>query len=200
MKFSAHSGSQSLKWTPLLANLEQASSDVLLIIDSCHAAASIVLMKPVENSSGGTTELIAACGFETTTPLQGFGLALATTLTQLTIPDQQLPDDHPVPFSAVRLHSHLHLNLLQHGPDIEGHWPSTPVYLRLTEGSFRSSILLKPLYPGKWRLVQYRCCSMSPYPKLHMEQIWTGYAVYLLRKAERLQPTSMPNHQTHSGM
>lgn len=43
---------------------EEASSDVLLLYDCCHSATV-----PTSNSGrGGVTEVIAACGYETTAP------------------------------------------------------------------------------------------------------------------------------------
>ncbi|KAI9698151.1 MAG: hypothetical protein M1836_004153 [Candelina mexicana] len=55
----------SIDWFIIQPSLEKSDSDVLILLDCCHAASS------VRGVSHGTTEIIAACGFETWSPFVG---------------------------------------------------------------------------------------------------------------------------------
>ena len=55
-------GTASVQWSSVQTMLEQAKSDVLLLLDYCQAASTIAA------SGNGVTEIIAACGFETEAP------------------------------------------------------------------------------------------------------------------------------------
>jgi hypothetical protein len=57
--------SPSLNWSATQTLFEQAESDVLVILDCCHAATT------ASNPGQGVTELIAACGFESMAPAPG---------------------------------------------------------------------------------------------------------------------------------
>ena len=51
-----------MQWSGLQTMLEQAASDVLILLDCCAAASSAA------DAGKGVTELLAACGFETWAP------------------------------------------------------------------------------------------------------------------------------------
>ena len=58
----ATSDSPTIKWLGIQNMLEQAESDVLILLDCCAGASSTA------EAGNGVTEVIAACGFETWTP------------------------------------------------------------------------------------------------------------------------------------
>lgn len=58
----AASDSPTIKWLGIQNMLEQAESDVLILLDCCAGASSTA------EAGNGVTEVIAACGFETWTP------------------------------------------------------------------------------------------------------------------------------------
>ena len=57
-----NTGSPTVQWFCLQTMLEQAKSDILILLDCCAAASSTA------SSSSGITEVIAACSFETWAP------------------------------------------------------------------------------------------------------------------------------------
>jgi hypothetical protein len=73
----------SLDWSGIRTILEAAKSDVLFLLDCCAAASSISRAR-MNKSTGikGTTETIAACGFETWAPRPGFH-SFTNTLIQV---------------------------------------------------------------------------------------------------------------------
>lgn len=82
-----------VRWFGLQTMLEEAKSDVLILLDCCAAASSAA------GSGSSITEMIAACGFETMAPGVGqhsFTRSLVDELRYLS---------HGTPFSAALLHN-----------------------------------------------------------------------------------------------
>jgi hypothetical protein len=134
------------------ALFEEADSDVLLLYDCCHSAHPAVTV-----SGHGVTEVIAASGFETQTPMPGrtsFTHALIRALTE---------SCHGPPFSVAKLHEMVLRSLKSstrdylkddHGdvwtdpqgrPVLQRQPTSTPIHCFLTEERPHRGILLSPL-------------------------------------------------------
>jgi hypothetical protein len=88
----------ALEWYALQPGLEKTDSDVLILLDCCHAGASISTKLDILGSSipksGGTTELIAACSSSDVAwaGSTSFSKALVQALSEL--------GSHPLPFSV----------------------------------------------------------------------------------------------------
>jgi hypothetical protein len=146
-------GSPTLPSSSVQQLFEEAESDVLLLYDSCHSS-----HPAVDISGQGVTEVIAACGFETETPIPGphsFTNALIQVLEEVfTGP----------PISVAELHSRVLRELKNWKPsylrDRSGHilidpktgrpkyeCPKrrTPVHCFLTNETPYRSIMLAPL-------------------------------------------------------
>lgn len=95
-----------LDWSTLQVILQNLNCDVLILLDTCHAASSIVASSSTNASSKGRTEIIAACGYEAKTPgldRDLFGQYLPTFSRALSMELQRLSLS-PRPFSAAILH------------------------------------------------------------------------------------------------
>jgi len=135
--------------------LEEADSDVLLLYDSCHSAATTTTGPRHDATS--VTEVIAACGFEAIAAevdKHSFTNALSQTLAEAS---QHLP------FSVGQLHSRVLSRLKGWTPSLEtnedGEYAEysngrlkyerqprrTPIYSILCENKARRSIILAPL-------------------------------------------------------
>ncbi|KAE9371524.1 hypothetical protein N431DRAFT_304521, partial [Stipitochalara longipes BDJ] len=125
--------------------LEEADSDVVLLYDCCHSAA----VPTCGSQQGGVTEVIAACGYETTAPEvdeHSFTRALIEILTVASKQD---------PFSVGWLHSRVLSKLKCWSPGVkplsgggyayERQPRRTPIYSLLSETRPRRSIVLGPL-------------------------------------------------------
>ena len=75
--------------------LEQAKSDVLILLDCCAAASSTA------SSGSGITEVIAACGFESMAPGVGQHSFTRSLIDELKFLSRG------VPFSAALLHNKI---------------------------------------------------------------------------------------------
>jgi len=142
----ASSGIQSL--------FEEAACDALLLYDTCHSAETSLT---VSQCSKGTTELIAACGFESIAPEVGEHSFTNALVHVLAVASQQSA------FSVSELHGRLLTRLKswtpspmrdqtgrflrdQHGNLImEPQRRKTPIYSPLTHSRQRREIILKPL-------------------------------------------------------
>ncbi|KAJ4294458.1 hypothetical protein N0V90_008149 [Kalmusia sp. IMI 367209] len=149
---------RDLSSSPILASnsiqsqLEEADSDVLLLLDCCHAA-----HPPLTDSDHGVTEAIAACGFETTAP--GVG---PHSFTDALIRELEIASQGP-PISVAKLHGNILWRLKTWKPslrrDRNGNlWQDedgrilterekrvTAVHCFLTNETIYRSILLAPL-------------------------------------------------------
>jgi hypothetical protein len=117
------------------AFFEQSGSDALLIYDACHSAETAISRD--SRSPQSITELIAACGFQTTAPGVG-DHSLTHTLTKelrhLRTGDR--------PFSVSELFSRV-LTRLKHTPSREER--TTTVHTTLTWEASGRCIMLEPL-------------------------------------------------------
>ncbi|KAF8851827.1 hypothetical protein BDZ45DRAFT_807973 [Acephala macrosclerotiorum] len=158
----------SLKWRSLQVYLEEARSDAPLLISSCYSAAAIGRMNLDTQSNGGTTELLAACGFETITPLQG---SISFTNPFIEDPSFNMRRGNGPSFPIAPLQLRLRTDLLQQGPCAQGQWPSTPIHLRLAEGPSRPVIIIsQPVDDiGLTGASEYCCWSMNPYSTIDMK-------------------------------
>ncbi|TVY67519.1 hypothetical protein LSUE1_G007091 [Lachnellula suecica] len=138
--------------------LEEADADVLLLFDCCHSAG--VSTKDALQGTGGVTEVIAACGYETRAAEadeHSFTKALTETLA---VASKGCP---PTPFSVGELHSRVLRKLKCWTPSLKRkadgsyidvsdtallceHQPRrTPIYSIVSESVPRRSIVLAPL-------------------------------------------------------
>ena len=145
--------SPTLDWYALQSGLEHAESDVLILLDSCASAGSSGGSKQFETQEGGTTELLAACGFETIAPGPGphsFTHALIEELRDMSSQD--------VPFAVNMLHQRIIARLVHYSPQYSFVGPplwlpgsrqppselrATPVYISLGRDFRQQSIPLR---------------------------------------------------------
>lgn len=124
--------------------LEEAKSDVLILLDCCAAASSAA------SSNSGITEIIAACGFETWTPGVGEHSFSRSLIEELKFLSTGLP------FTAVMLHNKVLSRIKYWKPrfsagaslDPRDPWKEkrkTPVYIGLANETRQRSIELTPL-------------------------------------------------------
>ena len=129
--------SPEVQWYGLQTMLEQAKSDVLILLDCCAAASSAT------GSGNGITEIIAACGFEAWAPGVGqhsFTRSLIDELRYL---------HGTAPFSTSLLHNKVLSRVKYWKPRFD---PSgshremrkTPIYIVLSNESRPRSIELEP--------------------------------------------------------
>lgn len=146
------SSSPTLPSNSIQSQLEEADSDVLLLLDCCHAA-----HPTLTDSDHGVTEAIAACGFETTAP--GVG---PHSFTNALIRELEIASQGP-PISVAKLHGKILWRLKTWKPslqrdrdgnlwqDQDGKIPTereqrvTAVHCFLTNETIYRSILLAPL-------------------------------------------------------
>lgn len=118
--------------------LEQANSDVLILLDCCAAASSVA------GSGSGITEVIAACGFEASAPDIGehsFTRSLIEEMCFMAL---------NAPFSVALLHNKVLSrikcwNPRYNAPNDLQEKRKTPVYILLTNEANQRSIELTPL-------------------------------------------------------
>lgn len=124
------SSRSTVKWYALQHLLEEAVSDVLLLLDSNASVSS----GEQESSGGGIFEAIAACGYGSLALPPG-----ESSFTSFLIQELRFLSIGP-PFSAERLYRKLTVRIAQSG----GRIPPTPMYWRLGGSKFRQSVLLQP--------------------------------------------------------
>ena len=136
--------SATLPWYGLQTSLEQADSDVLILLDCCAAASC------TGASGNGVTEVIAACGFETWAPGVGehsFTRSLISTL-------EDWEHRHP-PLSGAVLHSEIlsrikywnpkYHNVTQHQRREGAERRKTPIHITVSNQDNERSIMLSPI-------------------------------------------------------
>ena len=124
-------GGPTLDWYKLQGLIENLDSDVLALIDCCHAGVSFDLDK---EPRGGITELIAASGINDKSWLKG-----PWSMTEALVTCLKSFNDGGLPFSSIDLHKSLMVYMKKVLPDRShfkrysvGSLPGTPVYLRFT--------------------------------------------------------------------
>lgn len=134
---SSELDSSEVQWYGLQTMLEQARSDVLILLDCCAAASSAA------GSGTGVTEVIAACGFESTAPGVGehsFTRSLIEELKHLS---------YGPSFSAALLHNKVLSRMKYFKPRFatggNREQRRTPVYILLANERKRRSIELTPM-------------------------------------------------------
>ena len=148
--------SPTLDWYALQSGLEHAESDVLILLDSCASAGSSGGSKQFEIQEGGTTELLAACGFETSAPGPGphsFTNALIKELRDMSALD--------FPFAVTMLHQRIVARLVDYSPQYSSVVPfvsvlgsgqppperrATPVHISLGRDFRQKSIPLRSFH------------------------------------------------------
>ncbi|KAM0354163.1 hypothetical protein ACHAPU_001198 [Fusarium lateritium] len=134
----------TVEWSAIQTLFETAKCDVLLLLDCCSAASAA----PSIDRPANMKETIAACGFETWTPLPG---AQSFTHTLLEVLEEWASQ---LPFSAAMLHSEI-LTRLKHAPpdrSPQGRLTEsrkTPVYIVATSDPRTASITLGRLSEGE---------------------------------------------------
>jgi hypothetical protein len=132
----------TLKWSPLQDGLAHTASDVLILLDCCHSGASINTSRPGEMQEGGTTELIAACGFDDVAEGPG-----DFSFTSALIDELKMFAQIPATFSVRALHAGLVARMMMKSrekkasklPKLRG----SPVYLHINGYFEDNSILLR---------------------------------------------------------
>ena len=128
-------------WSSIQTILEVADSDVLILQDCCAAAAS-----SADGHSKGTTEIIAACGFEVSAPAVGEHSFTRALIEELRWSAQQRPG----PVSIPLLHSKMLTRAKKSGnprgaADGGSERRRTPIYIRVADRSNQRCIELAPL-------------------------------------------------------
>ena len=128
-----------MQWHALQVNLEQAESDVLLLLDCCAAGSAMS-----DCTGPGTKEMLVACGFETWTP--GVGRHSFTT----SLIEELKTLRHRGPFTVSVLHAAVTRNIKAKSDQrlINGMKPGTksPLHYTLTTERWKRSIELVPLH------------------------------------------------------
>ena len=128
-----------MQWSGLQTMLEQAASDVLILLDCCAAASSAA------DAGKGVTELLAACGFETWAP--GVG---EHSFTRSLIDELKDWIESPS-LSIVKLHSEVLARIKYWKPRYSRtgnrERRKTPIYICLANEGKQRSIQLHPLKP-----------------------------------------------------
>lgn len=129
--------SASVQWSGLQELLENAESDVLILLDCCAAASSI------SATGSGVTEVIAACGFETWAP--GVG---EHSFTRSLIDELRYWSRGPI-LSVAMLHNKVLSRIKYWKPRFgmtgEHEHRKTPIYIVLSHEGNQRSIGLTPL-------------------------------------------------------
>lgn len=132
-------GSPTVQWSGLQTMLEQAASDVLILLDCCAAASS------ASDAGKGVTELLAACGFETWAP--GVG---KHSFTRSLIDELKDWIEGPS-ISIVKLHSEVLARIKYWKPRYSRtgfcEQRKTPIYICLANEGKQRSIQLHPIKP-----------------------------------------------------
>lgn len=136
----------TVQWSSIQTNLEEADSDVLILLDCCAAASS------AGGSGNGVTELIAACGFEAYAP--GVG---EHSFTRSLIEELKYYGQRPGPISTAFLHNKVlaraknswNPRYVSNGTQERR---KTPIHIHLADRSKQRCIELTPLkFPPKLR-------------------------------------------------
>ncbi|KAF7860858.1 hypothetical protein EAF04_008376 [Stromatinia cepivora] len=116
--------------------LEESESDAILFYDTCHSADTAMTLSP---SAGSVTELIAACGFQTTAPGVGNNSFTSALIRELSsaAPQEAL--------SVSELYNRV-LARLRNTRNREKN--TTPIHCTLISDGDRTSIMLEPLSPS----------------------------------------------------
>jgi hypothetical protein len=126
-------GGQSMSSLGIQTMFEQTASDVLLLYDACNSAETAVTTR--YHKQRGVTELISACGFQTTTPgvyKYSFSYTLAKVLSTLSETGE---------FSVSELFSRVLAKLRSSNSGVR----TNPIHTTLTWEPNRRQIMLQPL-------------------------------------------------------
>lgn len=136
--------SATLPWYGLQTSLEQADSDVLILLDCCAAASC------TGGLGNGVTEVIAACGFETWAPGVGEHSFTRSLISAL----EHWEKSHP-PLSGAVLHSEIlsrikywnpkYHNVSQHQRREGAERRKTPIHITVSNQDNERSIVLCPM-------------------------------------------------------
>lgn len=136
--------SPTVHWYGLQPLLEQAESDILILLDCCAAASSC------GGSGSGVTEVIAACGFETWAPTVGEHSFSRSLIDELEYWSHQRPS-----LSAAMLHSKVLSRIKCWKPRFEmtgrqrcvepPERRKTPIHIVLSEEGAKRNIELTPI-------------------------------------------------------
>ncbi|KAF7911985.1 uncharacterized protein EAE98_011742 [Botrytis deweyae] len=129
--WSGRAGGPRMTSNRIQTLLEESNSDALLLYGTCYSANTAVSLNP---PAGSVTELIAACGFETTTN-SSFTSAIIRELSSAATQGA---------VSVSELYNRV-LARLRNNPDRETN--ATPVRCTLVSDNDRTSIILEPLLP-----------------------------------------------------
>lgn len=118
--------------------LEQARSDILIFLDCCAAASSAT------GSGNGITEIVAACGFETSTPRAGQHSFTRSLIDELEYRGRRGP------FSTSLLHNKVLSRVKSWNPRFASsarhhEMRTTPIYIVISNENRPRSIELEPL-------------------------------------------------------
>jgi hypothetical protein len=140
-------------WRKYQAQLERAASNVLTLLDACHAGGSTPCWNH-DISVGGTTELLAACGVNKTTA-GGNG---PKVFTNVLLSELKIFAARRTMFSVAELHHGMLAQLASKRvtwrEEITRKPTCAPVYIRLRGGTHQPSIMLKALgadHEQTWR-------------------------------------------------
>ncbi|KAL8936126.1 MAG: hypothetical protein Q9216_005093 [Gyalolechia sp. 2 TL-2023] len=158
----------TVQWSSVQTNLEEADSDVLILLDCCAAASS------AGGSGNGITELIAACGFEAYAP--GVG---EHSFTRSLIEELRYYGQRPGPISTAFLHNKVLARAKKswnprYVLDATSERRKTPIHIHLADRSKQRCIELIPL-------------SLAP---KHRDS--------LARLSPKIQPSALPFSPSHS--
>ncbi|KAL8835228.1 MAG: hypothetical protein Q9170_003390 [Blastenia crenularia] len=131
----------TVQWWSIQTNLEEADSDVLILLDCCAAASS------AGGSGKGITELIAACGFETFAPGVGEHSFTRSLIEELRYYGQRLG-----PISTAFLHNKVLARTKKswnprYASDALEERRKTPIHIHLADRSMQRCIELTPISP-----------------------------------------------------
>ncbi|PVH82348.1 hypothetical protein DL98DRAFT_530442 [Cadophora sp. DSE1049] len=142
LTWSAQSqGGHSLDWHSIQEDLDTIRSNLLYLFDCCCSASSISsadTYDEVGESEGGVVEVIAACGFDASTPgssRSSFTNALTVALNSLS------PNRKKLSIAVLTLHRHIIRTLHEALQDAEDP-PTAPIFFRLAGGDDKPSITL----------------------------------------------------------
>ena len=131
-------GSSEVQWHALQVNLEQAESDVLILLDCCAAGSAMS-----DCTGPGTKEMLVACGFETWTPGVGVDSFTSSLIEELSSLRSRGP------FTVAVLHGAITRNIIEKSDQrvINGlsRGTKSPLHYRLTKERWKRSIELAPL-------------------------------------------------------
>lgn len=132
-------GAATVQWSSIQTNLEEADSDVLILLDCCAAASS------AGGSGNGITEVIAACGFEDYAP--GVG---EHSFTRSLIEELRYYGQRPGPISTAFLHNKVLARAKKswnprYATGGTQERRKTPIHIHLADRSKQRCIELTPL-------------------------------------------------------